>query len=1406
MRLFKQKLIHILFFGIVLNSFAQLSFTGSNQISTFNYPFEIALLDINNDTYVDAIITNSSDLSVLLGTVSGGFGLPTNYTTGSDPRSVLVIDVNNDGLKDIVTGNNNSNNISVLINQGNGTFGAKNDFAVGNSPYDISYGDFNNDTKVDIAVANYNNKYVTVLTNTGSGSFALMTNITTTSYPRNVAAGDLNGDGRKDIVITFYQGNVCVFTATGSNSFGTEVMYTTGSYPYKLLLGDVNSDSKLDVITVNNSGGNVSVLTGTGTGTLGINIDYLVGSSPQSGVLADFNKDGKIDILVTNYSNKITVLTNSGTGAFSSQINFTTTGNNPQGIAAADLNADTFIDIAITNYNSNSFSTFINTNGQTLSNDISYGSGKSPNGIAAADFNGDGKIDFAVSNSGSSSVSILTNNGNGIINKVVSYAAGSYPYMIVTADFNGDGKPDIAYTDNTDNNISVRFNNGNGTFGAATTYSVGAAPQNIVAADFNGDGKPDVAVPNYSNNNISVLLNIGGGLFGGAVNYPTGAGPNYLAKGDANGDGIIDLFVVNYDSLSYSVLTGIGNGSFNTKVSYPLNDNPSYIAVYDINNDNKDDVITTQRIFGNNGKISVSLNSISGIFGPPSYFGSGNLPQNISIGDFNGDNKPDISFANYNDDNISILINLGNGNFSPKYDLVTPSGPSASVATDINNDGKTDLVTVNYNNQSYLTVFTNTYKYLTVIANNASKLYGQPNPTFTGTILGANPTDNIIAIYSTNATQSSNVGTYPINISLTGLNINTYNLTTVAGTLTINPIAPTLSFTGTTSGLGGQTYNLTATSNSSGAISYSIVSQLGSNLAQISGNSLILNTLSGTLLLRVSVASSGNYLSASSDITFTIIGLVPVNNTIIGVNTTAGFTIINPGTFNTTSSGYNSEGAIPVGLTVNNTSTGITVNVFYREISSKDNFQQLSASKSNNTYNVNLDPTNIKSIGLEYYFEVNINGTKQYTDTAYIYLNFTKSIGVATPIKTGSSVTDYQLVSFPYKFSSALITNVMSQLGTYDNTQWRMFGYSNGNISEKNNSNDIVELAKGYWLITRNNWNLITVTGSTPEVQKKKPAKITLNKGWNILGNPYSFNVQWSDIIKSNPSKSLPLQIFTYKGAYAPSTVLPKYSAAWVNMTDSATIVIPVIKDNSINGARQSFEELVDNYVQSNDNWQLQLISEQGNAKYQLGAIGMRPDASDDKDKYDLPVLPRLRGFIDIASNGKNEQKLTRDISESKENYTWNFEINGDESLGNTRLSWNMPESLPLTLEDEYGKKVNMNQIDHIQLNTGSNFKIHYGSISSENEIIIENPYPNPTKNDILLNISLPNKNTNAIANMIFTSSTGETSMTIQRNLKSGINSFYSSVADLNAGIYLVKIEVISAEKTKSKTFKIIKL
>ncbi len=123
----------------------------------------------------------------------------TNFSVNLNPYSVTTGDFNGDGKLDLATANPNSNNVSVLLGSGTGGFSAAISFSVGTRPFSVTTGDFNGDGKLDLATANYESNNVSVLLGNGTGGFIAAISFSAGTSPFSVTAGDFNGDGKLDL-------------------------------------------------------------------------------------------------------------------------------------------------------------------------------------------------------------------------------------------------------------------------------------------------------------------------------------------------------------------------------------------------------------------------------------------------------------------------------------------------------------------------------------------------------------------------------------------------------------------------------------------------------------------------------------------------------------------------------------------------------------------------------------------------------------------------------------------------------------------------------------------------------------------------------------------------------------------------------------------------------------------------------------------------------------------------------------------------------------------------------------------------------------------------------------------------------------------------------------------------------
>ncbi|HSD01151.1 MAG TPA: FG-GAP-like repeat-containing protein [Gaiellales bacterium] len=131
------------------------------------------------------------------------------------------------------------------------------------------------------------------------------------------------------------------------------------------------------------------------------------------------------------------------------------------------------------------------------------------------------------------------------------------------------------------------------------------------------------------------------------------------------------------------------------------------ITVGDVNGDHRPDLLAAN-VFPDDS-VSVELNQGHGDFGLRDY----SLPSaasSVTLAELNGDGKPDLVVATENDvseapSGVSVLLNKGGGAFRDGPDTVLAPAIFGAVG-DVNGDGKADLVTVDAK-RAAITVFRN---------------------------------------------------------------------------------------------------------------------------------------------------------------------------------------------------------------------------------------------------------------------------------------------------------------------------------------------------------------------------------------------------------------------------------------------------------------------------------------------------------------------------------------------------------------------------------------------------------------------------------------------------------------------------------------------------------------------------
>jgi hypothetical protein len=228
-------------------------------------------------------------------------------------------------------------------------------------------------------------------------------------------------------------------------------------------------------------------------------------------------------------------------------------------------------------------------------------------------------------------------------------------------DVNNDKKPDIIIANQNENNIGILFNFGNGTFSSQTNYSLKGitAPTSPSVIDINNDSYPDIIFANQGNDTVGILFNFGNGTFHSLTTYSTGSGsrPIFVSVVDVNQDDKLDIVVVNSNKSSVGILLNSDNGRFLLQNTYSTgyNSNPYCVSVVDLNGDNKPEIIVANF---NQNNIGILVNYGNGRFRLENTYSTGfnSNPRFVSVADINGDNKPDIVVANSNTGNIGVML------------------------------------------------------------------------------------------------------------------------------------------------------------------------------------------------------------------------------------------------------------------------------------------------------------------------------------------------------------------------------------------------------------------------------------------------------------------------------------------------------------------------------------------------------------------------------------------------------------------------------------------------------------------------------------------------------------------------------------------------------------------------------
>ena len=411
-----------------------------------------------------------------------------------------------------------------------------------------------------------------------------------------------------------------------------------------------------------------------------------------------------------------------------------------------------------------SYSPFITTfsdsgqfNPQAFSTRTDYSTGNGPQSIFSMDLDGDGKPDLMTAVGDSNTVEFYHNTSTpGSISFALQLdyllPSGNYPIAVTAGDLDGDGKPEVILTNYGSNELFIFPNTstpGTISFAAPIMLTTGNYTLTATIGDCNADGKPDIVIASAVDNIVSIFPNTS---TPGNLSFSTRQDLTVSSSGfpvsviiaDLDGDGMPDLACANTLVASVSVFrnTGTPGGavSYAANVDFTVGNGPNQLIVGDLDGDGKPDLATAN---ATDNTLSLLRNtSAAGAisFSHPPDVGGSNGAWSLVMGDFDGDGKPDIASVNQFANTVSVYRNIsttGTVGIAANVDYAVGDYPWFVTTADYDGDGMPDIATVN-NTAASVSVLLNTNSSVPMITNFTPKSGNAGTVvTITGVNLGA---------------------------------------------------------------------------------------------------------------------------------------------------------------------------------------------------------------------------------------------------------------------------------------------------------------------------------------------------------------------------------------------------------------------------------------------------------------------------------------------------------------------------------------------------------------------------------------------------------------------------------------------------------------------------------------------